>query len=168
MSKEIALENGVMVVEPPLERILGALAIDSAINLGATYAAWNLMPQGFYPDGRIATWATVATFLIFPWLYGFLCFEGNSFGTMIARTKIVKFEDGTAPGALRAGWSMFFRSTSWVIIPLGIVSCIFALFTGDMHNFDPSGSFSQYHQSIDPKATRELKSNQTETDEVSD
>jgi hypothetical protein len=61
-----------------------------------------------------ATTADFVGFMVFlilllPWVYGFCRAGGNSVGTLLVGTQIIRLRNAKAPGFWRGGWMMFYR-----------------------------------------------------------
>jgi hypothetical protein len=95
-----------------------------------------------------AIFVGILVWLFFPWIYGFFCAGGNSLGTLVAGTRLVKLKDGSAPGFWRNGWLMFLRT---VLFPLQPVNAIL-----DALNGSTPAARRKHHVSVDKAGMRAL------------
>lgn len=139
--------NGSWGVRARDGKIVGAWAVDMAIVLipvvgvGASAAAGSgSMGAGIFLG--------VLVWLLFPWIYGFCCAGGNTLGTLVAGTRLVKLKDGTAPGFWRNGWLMFLRTVLFPLVPLNALL--------DALNGGAEPTERTHHVSIDKAQTNSL------------
>lgn len=129
-------------------RIVGAWAIDMAIVLLPVIGVAASAAQGSGSVGA-GIFVGILIWLLFPWLYGAFCAGGNTLGTLLAGTRLVKLRDGSAPGFWRNGWLMFLRTVLFPLVPLNAVL--------DAINGGGPEAERKHHVSIDKAATRALQ-----------
>jgi hypothetical protein len=135
-------------VEASLSKIIVALLIDILVVLALSVSACSAVYKSIYGASDYAVLICMAAVVLASWVYGFLCFSGHTFGTLVAGTRIIKVKNGAAPGFWGGGWMMFFRT---VVICLSPFIFIVALFDS---GFDALPS-SPIHFSIDKKVSAE-------------
>ncbi|GAB3122459.1 hypothetical protein GCM10027056_12760 [Glaciibacter psychrotolerans] len=129
-------------------RIIAAWAVDMGIVLLVSALAGVGMADLSY-SVDVGVFVGIVMVLFFPWLYGFFCVGGNSLGTLIAGTRLVKLRDGSGPGMWRSGWLMFLRTVLFYFVPLN--SLLSAL------NGSTDPVVRTHHVSIDKAETRALQ-----------
>lgn len=140
--------NGVWGVRARDGRIIAAWAIDMVVVFGlATFLGVAMARASYNTDSGVLM--GILVLLFFPWIHGFFCIGGNTLGTLIAGTRLVKLRDGTAPGFWRSGWLMFLRTVLFLLVPLN------ALLNAMNGDTDPVNR--KHHVSIDKAATRALQ-----------
>ena len=139
--------NGSRGVRARDAKIIGAWAVDMVAVLIPVVgiAASAAMGSGSIGAG---IFLGVLVWLLFPWIYGFCCAGGNTLGTLLAGTRLVKLKDGTAPGFWRNGWLMFLRTVLFPLVPLNALL--------DAVNGGAEPTQRKHHVSIDKAQTRAL------------
>lgn len=128
---------------------VAAWAIDVSIVLLFSAVAGVLAGMPSYSAGTGVT-VGILSWFFFPWLYGFFCIGGNTLGTLVAGTRLVKLRDGSAPGFWRNGWLMFLRVVLFVLMP---INALLGALNGDSSAMEPE---RKHHVSIDTAATKVL------------
>jgi hypothetical protein len=128
-------------------KIVLAWAVDMAVVLLVAAVAGTGLGKSSASVGAGVTVGILVWFL-FPWAYGFCCVGGNTLGTLIAGTRLLKLRDGSGPGFWRSGWLMFLRTVLFLLMPLNAVL--------DAMNGMDTDSRRKYHVSIDKSETRQL------------
>lgn len=139
--------NGSWGVRARDRQIVAAWAIDMVIVLLPVIAVGASAAKGSDSIGA-GIFLGIVMWLLFPWFYGFCCAGGNTIGTLIAGTRLVKLRDGSGPGFWRNGWLMFLRTVLFPLVPLNALL--------DALNGGGSESQRKHHVSIDKKATYAL------------
>lgn len=138
--------NGSWGVRALDRRIIAAWAVDFVIVLiPAVAVAASAIPSAGVGAGIAVG---VLVWLLFPWFYGFCCAGGNTIGTLLAGTRLVKLRDGSSPGFWRNGWLMFLRTVLFLFVPLNALL--------DAMNGSDTPTERRHHVSIDKAATRAL------------
>ncbi|GAA1881270.1 hypothetical protein GCM10009715_29490 [Paeniglutamicibacter psychrophenolicus] len=133
--------DGSWGVQPQVWRIVLAWAVDLLLVFGLALASAP-------PGGASAAIIFVPAFTL---LYGMFCFTGNTIGTLLAGTRIVRLKSGAAPGVWRGIWVMFYRIMLAWTAPLLFLAGLLDGTTGER---DMGRAF---HVSIDVRRTRELR-----------
>lgn len=94
--------NGSWGVRARDQRIVAAWAIDMGIVLLPVITSAVTAAKGYGSVGA-GIFIGMVVWLLFPWAYGFCCLGGNTLGTLLAGTKLVKLSDGFNPGFWRNG-----------------------------------------------------------------
>lgn len=129
-------------------RIVAAWAVDFVFVLVVSLTVGAAMGKASYnPDSGILM--GVLSWFFFPWLYGFFCVGGNTLGTLLAGTRLVKLRDGSAPGFWRNGWLMFLRVVLFPFVPLNALL--------NAMNGDTSPTTRKHHVSISKAETAALR-----------
>lgn len=139
--------NGSWGVRAKDSRIIAAWAVDFALVLVPVLAVATSSAQDTGSIGAGIFLGIVVWFIV-PWIYGFCCAGGNTLGTLIAGTRLVKLRDGAKPGFWRNGWLMFLRTVLFPLIPLNALL--------DAINGGGSETVRKHHVSIDKAATKAL------------
>lgn len=131
-------------------RIIAAWTVDTVVVVAvATLLAVATARASYDPGAGVLIGILVVLF--FPWVYGFFCIRGNTLGTLIAGTQLVKLRDGTGPGFWRSAWLMFLRTVLFPFVPLNALL--------NAMNGDTGPVNRTHHVSIDKAATRALQRN---------
>lgn len=134
--------DGSWGVQPQVWRIVLAWAVDLLLVFGFALACSP-------PGGATAVIIFAPAFTL---LYGMFCFTGNTIGTLVVGTQIVRLKNGAAPGLWRGIWVMFFRIMLAWTAPVLFVAGLFDGTTGER---DMARAF---HVSIDKRRTAALRS----------
>ncbi len=140
--------NGTWGVRARDLRIIAAWAVDMVVVLGVSALVAVPMAKASY-SVDVGVFMGIVMWLFFPWVYGFVCMSGNTLGTLIAGTRLVKLRDGSAPGFWHSGWLMCLRTLLFLFVPLN------SLLNAMNGNTDPV--LRKHHVSIDKAATRALQ-----------
>ncbi|WP_425863933.1 RDD family protein [Arthrobacter sp. TWP1-1] len=139
--------NGSWGVRATDRRIVAAWAVDLLVVLVPVIAVAASATKGSGSIGA-GIFVGITVWLLFPWFYGFCCAGGNTLGTLLAGTRLVKLRDGSAPGFWRNGWLMFLRTVLFPLMPLNAV----------LNSINGVGSETErkHHVSIDKAETKAL------------
>ncbi len=99
-------------------RVFFAAAIDGVPVLGAGAIQYLVVMGSIFGTQQQGLVSAILVSAVVAWGYGFLCFSGNTLGTLACGTRMVKLRDGSAPGMWRGGWLMFVRTIVWVLCPI--------------------------------------------------
>lgn len=139
-------KDGTLGVQPQLWRILLAWLIDLLV-----VACVAALPSS--GAASPADFAGIMSFLLVPlsWVYGFCCASGNSIGTLLVGTRIVRLGNAKAPGFWRGGWIMFYRVILFWAPPVLIAA-------GQLGGMGQEGDMLRVaHVSIDKRRTAALR-----------
>lgn len=139
--------NGLWGVRAKDRRIIGAWAVDMFVVLLPVTAIAAASAKGSGSIGA-GIFLGIVVWVLFPWLYGFCCAGGNTLGSLLFGTRLVKLRDGSAPGFWRNGWLMFLRTVLFPLMPLNALL--------DAMNGDTSETERKHHVSISKAETQAL------------